>query len=125
MNEENKEIAIDKITKEKISKTYREYAQEFIDKNNIFNVDEISGVFLFAEHLDGNNVLTNELTILAIQQARKYDRELLMLFIDEVGLEKAREFAQKVVGNHRHTKVCPEEVQPAKEEQKKEEEKSE
>lgn len=122
MNEENKEVAIDNVTREKISKTYKEYAQEFIDNNKISNIDEIAGVLLFAEHLDGNNVLTNELTILAIQQARKYDRELLLLFIDEVGLEKAQELARKVVGNHRHTKVCQEEVLPVSVEQKKEEE---
>lgn len=109
---------VNKIVQDKISKTYKEYGQEFVESTKLANTDEIAGVLMFAEHLDGSNVMTNELTLLAFQQARKIDRELLSLLIDEVGLEKAKELAQKVVANHRHTKVCPDEAQQAKDEPK-------
>lgn len=106
------------IENQNLSKTYKEVAQEFIVAENFTSVDEIAGVMKFAQSLDGQNVMSPELTLMAMQQARKIDRELIEALIEAVGLDKAKEIARSVVSRHRHTKVCPDEAVQVNDEKK-------
>lgn len=62
------------------------------------------GVIRFAHYLDGFNTLTQHLEIMALYKAREIDREFMLLMIDEIGLEKAKELARQVQNGHKHTK---------------------
>jgi hypothetical protein len=118
-NPANETGAIRQVT-ENLSKTYKEVVNEFVNNGSLKSAEEIVGAMSFAEYLDRNNVLTNELTLLALQQSRKIDREFMKLLIDAVGIEKATVLARQITENHRHTKVCQEEVVPVSAEQKSE-----
>jgi hypothetical protein len=89
----------------KLSKTYKEVVDELIETGIFKSSDEINGAKEFAKYLDGNNVMTHELTLLAIQQSRKIDRELITKLVEFIGIDKARDIVREVVNNHRHTKV--------------------
>lgn len=101
---------VPKIGNENLSKTYKEVAQEFVVDEKFTSIEEIAGAMRFAESLDKRNVMSPEITLMAMQQARKIDRELLEAFIEAVGLDKAKEIARSIVNRHRHTKVCQEEA---------------
>lgn len=84
--------------------TYLEAAQKLIEENpDFWNEGEQKGVLAFAKYLDSFQTLGAQLEMLAMQQARKIDKELLSEFIDVIGLEKAKEIALKVSNRHRHT----------------------
>lgn len=107
----------------KLSKTYKEVAHEFIEaEKQHFEGDgsmETESIISFAEYLDSKNVMSDQFTLLAMEQARKIDREFILLLIEAVGLPKAKEIALQVTNNHKHTKTCPPEVQNQSEEEKK------
>lgn len=118
-------LSVKKVPDQKMSMTYQEVANAFIESAELKNTDEIAGVKLFAEHLDGNNVMSHQLTLLALQQARKIDRETILALVEALGMEKSQEIVRAVVEKHRHTKICQDEAVPVKDEPKKEDEQKE
>lgn len=91
-----------------LSMTYKELAIKFYENQTVETLEATSHdpfnlLLMFAANLDSQNVLTHQLELLAIMQARKIDREFMQLLIDEVGLPKAKEIALKV--NQKHRKV--------------------
>lgn len=61
------------------------------------------GVIRFAHHLDSFATLDIHMELLAMRQIRLIDREFMQEMIDELGLEKAKEIAQRVNARHGST----------------------
>jgi hypothetical protein len=128
---DDSQVKINMLEGKNLSKTYKDIAGEFVHDNvmdgengtNAFSEEEIKGIHLFAEHLDSKNVLTHQLEMLAVLQARKIDREFMELLIEAVGLPKAKELA--LIINKKHRTVSCREAQNQDESKSSESEQSE
>jgi hypothetical protein len=54
------------------------------------------GVIRFSHYLDRGNHVDIQMELLALRQISKIDREFMSEMIDELGLDKAKEIAQRV-----------------------------
>lgn len=61
------------------------------------------GIIRFAHSLDKFNTLSQQLELIALYKAREIDREFLLMLIEVVGIEKARELATTLTARHKHT----------------------
>lgn len=85
--------------------TYIEVAQNLFAENPDFYTEEQqNNILSFAKFLDSGRVLNSELQMLAIQQARKIDYEVLMACCDEFGRDNVTKVVKKVYDKHRHSK---------------------
>lgn len=86
--------------------TYLEVADKLIKENpDFYTKDQLEGLMSFAKYLDSFKSIGNELQLLALQQARKIDRELILACCDEFGRDKVAALAKIVTARHRHHKV--------------------
>lgn len=90
---------------QKLSKTYKEVAKEFIESRQpTLDPDEIVCIKQFAKYLDGFHIITPEMEQLAIQKSREIDREVMFALAKELSKEKVEEIIRGVHSRHRHSK---------------------
>ncbi len=90
---------------EKLSKTYRETAQEFLEKLEEPQIASIKqGAIAFAKYLDSFKNLTSELEILALYKARDIDREVLFGLAALLPKEEVTKLVKEIYARHKHTK---------------------
>lgn len=83
--------------------TYIQVAQTlFSDNPDYYSKEGQDFILSFAKYLDSGRVLNAELQMIAMQQARKIDGEVIVALADVTGLEKAREVIAGVYAKHRH-----------------------
>lgn len=88
-----------------IFKTYIEVALELFTANpKYYTSKEQKSILSFAKFLDSGRVLNAELQMLALQQSRKIDGEVINALALEFGKDKCIEVIKKVYARHKHTK---------------------
>ena len=95
---------------------YFEKVKEHLGTDGLREKDILTA---FAEHLDGFNVFSSQMEILALQAARSVDREFMMLMIEKIGMPEAKRLAKIINDKHTHkrtVKTCQSETQNQKEE---------
>lgn len=86
----------------KLYSTFKDSVNQYIKDNNIHKVEIKEPLKNFAKWLDGFQVATKDMQIVALHKSRDIDREYMQLLIDAVGATKATELALLISNRHRH-----------------------
>lgn len=84
-----------------IFKTYIEVAKNlFAEHPKFYSERAQDNILSFAKYLDSGRVLNAELQMLAMQQSRKIDGEVIQEMVKEFGLERCKEVVKRVYAKH-------------------------
>jgi hypothetical protein len=87
-------------------KTYIEVAESLIaEYPDFYNAEAKDGMLSYAKYLDSFKSLGNELQLLAMQQSRKIDHEIIMECVKVFGEKEVTDVVRIVTLRHRHTKI--------------------
>ena len=86
--------------------TYLQNAFKYLEENpKAHTKEERDGILIFAKYLDGFNVLTNELMILAYQQSAKINREIILGLAEKLPAETVESIVRAITLAHKHHKT--------------------
>lgn len=84
--------------------TYLSTAEKLFEENkDFYNEDAKNAILSFAKYLDGFNTLSVQMQLLALQQSRKIDREVLFAMAKVLGPDRTTEIIKEVHSGHKHT----------------------
>lgn len=102
------DAAADMIAEKPRINTYLQNAFDYLEKNpEAHTKEERDGILIFAKYLDGFNVLTNELMILAYQQSAKINREIILGLAEHLPKATVEKVVRDITLKHKHHKVRP------------------
>lgn len=86
--------------------TYLAIAQSLIAENpKFYSKAEQKGVLSFAKYLDSGREIGPEFQVLALKQAAKIDREVLLACAEAFGKDKVADVIRGVYAKHKHTRL--------------------
>lgn len=86
-------------------RTYLQIAYDLFETDpDFYTADEKDAILSFAKYLDSGRVLNAELQMIAMQQARKIDGEVIMLTAERFGRSEVAAIVREVYDRHGYGK---------------------